>query len=301
MADGLRIIDAHTHAFPPRVIERRAELVEREPAFGELYGDPKAWMITAEELLASMDKAGIERSVVCNFAWRDEALVEATNDYLLEWGQRSGGRLLPFVSLFFPENVGAHGRAEMEDAPASAKRGIRERIRDMAAAGARGIGELRPEHSGYDLGDSDEADLLAWACAAFDLTVLVHASEPVGHHYAGKRGGPIDGIAAFARNAAGVNVIAAHWGGGLPFYELMPELRNALEPVWFDTAASHLLYDNRIYRTVIDLVGVEKILWASDAPLTTQAQALERTRAAELSEAELAAVLGGNAAALFGL
>lgn len=295
------IIDVHTHAFPPRVIERRAELIDREPAFAEIYSNPEAKMASAEDVLMSMDEAGVHHSVACNFAWRDEVLVESTNDYLLEWGQRSGGRLLPFVSLYFPENVGAHGRAEMDDAPATAKRGVRERIRDLAASGARGIGELRPEHSGYDLGDSDEADLIGWAAAAFDLVVLVHASEPVGHHYAGKQGGPIDGIAAFARNASGVNVIAAHWGGGLPFYALMPEIRETLQQIWFDTSASHLLYDPAIYRTVINLVGVEKILWGSDFPLTSQAKALERIRSADLADSEFDAILGGNAATLLGL
>ncbi len=295
------IIDAHTHAFPPRVIERREELLATEPAFAEIYTDPAATMATAEELLASMDEAGVDRSVVCNFAWRSEVLIEATNDYLIEWGQRSRGKLLPFVSVYFPPDAGAHGRAEMEDAPAGARRGVRERIRDLAAAGARGIGELRPETTGYDLGDSDEADLLAWAAAAFDLPVLVHATEPVGHHYAGKQGGPIDAIAAFARSAAGVNVIAAHWGGGLPFFTLMPEIRDALANVYFDTAASHLLYDPAVYRRVIDLAGVERILWASDYPLTSQQKALKRTREADLADDELAAILGGNTARLLSL
>ena len=295
------IIDIHTHAFPPRVIERRQDLLATEPAFAGIYANPDARMATAEDVLASMDAAGVDRSVVCNFAWRSEVLVEATNDYLIEWGQRSSGRLLPFVSMYFPPDAGAHGRAEMEEAPAGAKRGVRERIRDLAAAGARGIGELRPDASGYNLGDSDEGDLLAWVAAAFDLTVLVHATEPVGHHYAGKQGGSIDAIAAFARSAAGVTIIAAHWGGGLPFYALMPEVGEALDPVYFDTAASHLLYDPAIYRRVIDLVGVEKIVWASDFPLTSQAKALERTRAADLSDAELAAILGNNAARLLNL
>lgn len=295
------IIDAHTHIFPPRVRERRGDLLATEPGFGEIYTNPEAKMATAEEVLASMDAAGIERSIVCNFAWRSEVLVEATNDYLLEWGQRSGGRLIPFVSMYFPENVGAHGRSDMEEAPASAKGGVRERLRDLAASGARGIGELRPDTSGYSLADSDEADLLAWAAAAFDLPLLVHASEPVGHHYAGKQGGSIESIAAFARNAAGAVVIAAHWGGGLPFYALMPEVGAALEQVYFDTSASHLLYDEAIYRRVIDLVGVKKILWGSDFPLTSQAKALERTRAAGMTEGELAAVLGGNVVELLSL
>jgi predicted TIM-barrel fold metal-dependent hydrolase len=74
-----------------------------------------------------------------------------------------------------------------------------------------------------------------------------------------------------------------------------------MDSVWFDTAASHLLYDDRIYRTAIDLVGVDKILWGSDFPLTSQANAIELTRAVNLGENELAALLGGNAARLLTL
>jgi hypothetical protein len=294
------IIDAHTHVFPPAVRDRRAGLLATEPAFAEIFSDARAVMATAGELIASMDAAGIERSIAANFAWRDEALVDETNAYLLDAAARSGGRLLPFVSIHLAGGAG-HGRAEMEEAPASAKSDARTAIRMLASAGARGIGELRPEQSGYDLANSDEADVLAWAAAAFDLPLLVHASEPVGHAYPGKEGLPIGALYAFARSAPGVSIIAAHWGGGLPFYALMPEVREAMESMYVDTSASHLLYDAKIYRTMVDLLGVEKILWGSDFPLTSQAKALERTRAAGLTDAEVVAITGGNAAALLGL
>ncbi|MDP9235869.1 MAG: amidohydrolase [Chloroflexota bacterium] len=294
------IIDAHTHIFPPSVRDRRANLLLTEPVFAEIYSDPQAKMATADDLLASMDRDGVERSVAVNFAWHDEALVDETNAYLLDAASRSGGRLIPFVSVYLAASAG-HGRAEMEEAPASAKSDARSKIRALASAGARGIGELRPEQSGYNLANSDEADVLAWASSAFDLPLLVHASEPVGHAYPGKEGLPIAALYAFARSAPGVSIIAAHWGGGLPFYALMPEVRDALEMVWVDTSAGHLLYDPKIYRTMIDLIGVEKILWGSDFPLTTQANALERTQGAGLSDAELAAITGANAASLLGL
>ena len=295
------IIDAHTHVFPASVRNRRAELLASEPAFAAIYADPKAEMATAGDLLASMDDAGVDKSVIVNFAWSDEALVEETNAYILDAARRADGRLIPFVSVYLPPDVGAHGRAETEEAPSTAKRDVRTKVRGLASAGARGIGELRPESSGYDLANSDEADVLAWAAAAFDLPLLVHASEPVGHAYPGKEGLSIASLYAFARAASGVTVIAAHWGGGLPLYALMPEVRDALDQMYFDTAASHLLYDPAIYRRVIEAVGVEKILWASDYPLTSQAKALARTRDAGLSDAELAAVCGGNAAVLLGL
>ncbi len=294
------IIDIHTHAFPPAVRDRREQLVTSEPVFAEIYGNRDAAMASAGEVLASMDAAGVDRSVICNFAWHDEALVDETNEYLLDAASRSGGRLIPFVSVSLAGGR-RHGGAETEDAPSTATGDPRTKIRLLASAGARGIGELRPAQSGYNLANSDEADLLAWAAAAFDLPLLIHASEPVGHAYAGKEGQPIEGLYTFAKAAAGAPIIAAHWGGGLPFYALMPEVREALQNVYFDTAASHLLYEPAVYRRVIEAVGVEKVLWGSDFPLTTQARALARTREAGLSDDELAAVLGGNAAQLLGL
>ncbi len=294
------IIDVHAHVFPPAVRDRREALIAAEPAFAAIYTNKGAAMASAGEVLASMDEAGVGRTIICNFAWRDEALIDETNEYILDAAARSGGRLIPFVSVYLAGGA-RHGHAEAEEAPASTSGDPRSKIRALASAGARGIGELRPEDSGYNLANSDEADVLTWASAAFDLPLLCHTSEPVGHAYAGKEGLPIGALYAFARQAPAVTIIAAHWGGGLPFYALMPEVRDAIENVYFDTAASHLLYDPAVYRRVIEAAGVEKVLWGSDFPLTTQAQALARTREAGLSEPELAAITGGNAATLLGL
>jgi predicted TIM-barrel fold metal-dependent hydrolase len=293
------IIDAHTHVFPPAVRDRRASLVDTEPAFAAIYRNPAAVMATAHDVLASMDEAGVDRSVIANFAWHDEALIDETNEYILGAASRAGGRLIPFVSVVLT-GMG-HGGAQAEEAVQARPGDPRTKIRTLAMQGARGIGELRPDDIGYNLADSDEADLLAWAAAAYDLPLLFHASEPVGHPYGGKQGLRIEALAAFAGAAAGVTIIAAHWGGGLPFYALMPEVRDALESTYFDTSAEHLLYDASVYRRAIDLVGAERILWGSDFPLVTQAKALKRTRAAGLSDDELAAITGGNAAEILGL
>lgn len=294
------IVDVHTHVFPLAVRERREALVASEPAFAEIYANPEATMGTAGELLQEMDRAGVERAVICNFAWHDDALIEETNEYILGAAHASKGRLIPFVSVSVT-GAARHGGPDVEEAVGERKRDARTKIRQLASDGARGIGELRPESSGYNLANSDESDLLNWAASAFDLALLIHASEPVGHHYAGKRGGPLDAIVGFAQQAQAVTVIAAHWGGGLPFYALMPEVRAALSNVYFDTAASHLLYEPAMYRRVLDVIGAEKVLWGSDWPLTSQVKALERTRDAGLSDGELDAVLGRNAERVLGL
>ena len=51
--------------------------------------------------------------------------------------------------------------------------------------------------------------------------------------------------------------MCAHWGGGLPFYALMPEVEDSLSNVYFDSAASPFLYDASVFPTVAGLVGRE--------------------------------------------
>jgi hypothetical protein len=98
-----------------------------------------------------------------------------------------------------------------------------------------------------------------------------------------------------------VTVVAAHWGGGLPFYTLMPEVKEALGSTFFDTAATPLLYDPLIYRRAIDLVGADRILFASDFPLLSQGRCLAQVREAGLRAEEERLVLGENARRLLRL
>ncbi len=117
------IVDIHTHLVPPRLIAERGRLAASDEAFGEMYADPKARMATAEDLLASMDRAGVDVSVACGFWWRDPALAAEHAAYLVEAAHGSGGRILAFVPT--PEAVkGAAGIGEVrertpEDVPVS--------------------------------------------------------------------------------------------------------------------------------------------------------------------------------------
>jgi predicted TIM-barrel fold metal-dependent hydrolase len=97
-------------------------------------------------------------------------------------------------------------------------------------------------------------------------------------------------------------VVLAHWGGGLPFYELMPEVAAATARVVYDTAASTYLYRPAVFRAVLDVVGPERVLWGSDHPVLSLGRFLRRTRKlAGLLPEEEGPVLGGNARRVYGL
>jgi predicted TIM-barrel fold metal-dependent hydrolase len=249
---GPMVVDFHTHIFPPQVSERREDYLGRDSAFAEMYSSPRARIATAEELLASMEEAEVDTSVILGFAWSEQELCREHNEYLLEAAARSGGRLIPFCVI--------QPRAG-DDALAETERCVR--------AGARGLGELRPESQGYSL-DQGAGDILAQAALGQDLVLLFHVSEPVGHSYPGKSGLGLDAFYQFVSCHQGLTVVGAHWAGGLPFYALMPEVREALANVYVDTAASPFLYSPAVYRQVAELVGAERILFGSDYPLIPQ-------------------------------
>lgn len=276
-------MDFHTHVFPPEVIARREIYAQRDPTFGQLYGDPKARLATADDLLESMEAARVDVSVILGFAWSDLDDCRRHNDYLLQAAGSSGGRLVPFC--ISQARAGEPALAEIER---------------CARVGARGVGELRPENQGYGIVRTPEAELLARAAKSFGLVLLFHVSEPTGHEYPGKRGLNLEDFAAFANRHAELSLVGAHWAGGLPFFALMPEVKQLCRMLWFDTAASGLLYQDAVYPQMARIVGPERILFGSDFPLVGQAGAIERVRASGLTEGEAAMVLGENACRLLG-
>lgn len=278
------IIDVHTHLFPPSIAADRDHYLDADPTFRELYASPKARLVTAADLETSMNAAGVDVSVALGFAWHAAAACSLHNDYLIEAAAGSDGRILPFCTLPLAAGFVA----------------VEAEMRRCAALGVAGFGELRPDNHGFDVSGSD-GRRLGRVAAELGSILLFHATEPAGHQYPGKAGMAVSALYQFIAANSEVRVIAAHWGGGLPFYALMPEVREALAGVSFDTAATSLLYAADIYAGVSKLTGSASILFGSDFPLLSQKRSRERIEQAGLSDDDTAGILGGNAARLLGV
>ena len=277
------IIDAHTHVFSPRVVARREEYAWRDPCFALLYGNHKAKLVTVQELLDSMDHCEVDVSVIAGIGWTSHELCAESNDYLLECLAQYPRRLIGLASI----------QPRAEDA---ATRELERCVR----GGVKGVGEMRADIQGFDLASGTITEIADFLIK-HNMVWLSHSSEPVGHNYPGKGALTPEVLYPFILQNPALKIILAHWGGGLPFYAIMPEVGKALKNIYFDTAASPYLYNPIVYRQVVDTIGAKNVIFGSDYPLISPARALAEIRASGLSESEQAAIIGANAQYFFGL
>ncbi len=279
----MMIIDAHTHIFSPEIISRRDEICYSDACFRLLYSHPKAKMYSAEELIQNMDKRGISSSVVLNIGWESQDICCRTNDYIIEAIARYPQRLIGFCAV----------------QPRDIQSAVRE-IERCSACGAKGIGELRPDVQGFDI-DDDYLETFIEAVVNNKMVLSLHASEPVGHEYPGK-GNIVPGLLyTFIKKYPELKVVLAHFGGGLPFYELMPEVKQSLQNTYYDTAAAPFLYSPDIYKALGTIISGEKLLFGSDWPLLDPTRIIDQIKAAGLGKRQQNDILNDNASRLFGL
>jgi predicted TIM-barrel fold metal-dependent hydrolase len=282
------IIDFHTHVFPPYIVENRQRYIQSDACFAELYSSPKARLATADELVNRMDRDGVDVSVILNGGWATQELCVEINDYILESIVRYPKRLIGFCTTPLGTSLQSMAVAVSE-------------IERCVKGGIRGVGELRPG-STFPCGPEPEVlKPIMDVIRENNLVLLVHASEPVGHLYPGKGSATPDNLYSLVTSFPDIKLVCAHWGGGLPFYALMPEVKAAMNNVYFDTAASPFLYTPEVYRQVIELVGAERVLFGSDYPLLTQRRLLREIESAELTPDARGMVLSGNACRLLGI
>jgi len=273
------IIDVHTHIFPKEVRDDREMFFVGEPAFTDIYQDPKSRLAGAFDLIQAMDQDGVDMSLAFGFPWSNEEKAKVHNDYILEAQERYPGRIMGLASF----------SVKQDWAESEAERAIE--------SGLYGLGELAVYGGGWDDRVRDTIVALGGLCRSKDLPFLLHVNEPVGHKYPGKTPMNLKMVYDLVLALKGVKLILAHWGGGLFFFNLMKrEVPEALTDVYFDTAASPFLYRPEIYRLAGSIIGPRKILFGSDFPLIRPGRYFREMTSEDL-ESEAENMIKGGAAA----
>ncbi len=275
------MIDFHTHIFPPVIRENREDFFEGEQAFKSLYNSPGAKLASAEDLIAGMDEAGVQTSVVFGFPWEKAEYVKLNNDYVIEAIRRYPHRLVG-LACFSP--LSPMGATE-------AKRCFNQ--------GLSGVGELAVYGAGITAQVVQALAPVMAVCREQNGLFMLHTNEPVGHQYPGKTPNTLRQIYDFVKTYPENRIVLAHWGGGLLFYALMKkEVKKVLENVWFDTAASPFLYQPEMYRIAGEVVGFDKILFGSDFPLLKPQRYVKEIATAGLTPEQRNRIMGLNAETL---
>jgi predicted TIM-barrel fold metal-dependent hydrolase len=143
--------------------------------------------------------------------------------------------------------------------------------------------------------------------AELKLPVNLHVTDPDSRDYPGRVATPLADFVRLASEFSATTFILAHWGGLLPLSD--PSAKMPAN-VYYDTAASPLLYGPEIWRRFITVAGAEHVLFGSDFPLNLYPRLeLEAELVRLVNEAQssglpadsLAAILHGNAARIFRL
>lgn len=278
------LIDSHVHIFSPWMRHNRHKLLLRDEGFGLLYQHEKAKLAGAENVIAMLDREGIDRAVIFGFPWQDVELCKQGNDYILESVEKFPGRFIGCISVPWSNS---------DEALRECERGIK--------AGARGVGEFALYHQPTDRAKLLEAKPLFAVIEQAGIPLVLHVSEPVGHSYLGKVDIDLKALQDVIAAHPALTIILAHWGGGFFFFELMPEIEKITNNVFYDTAASPLLYDQRIFEVALNIVGEKRILFGSDFPLLSPRVYFKQMEMTIASQEALKKIKGENAKRLFNL
>jgi len=262
--DSAGITDFHAHAFPdelaPRAMQTLGAAAPHE-ARAHLDG-------TVADLLRSMDRAGVRRSVLCNVAtapWQTGPI--------LAWALRvRSGRIVPFGSV----------HPDGPDAPGDAAR--------IAAAGLAGI-KLHPQYQNFAF-DEPRMKPLYEAIAESGLILLVHAGQDMAYPPDDERAAPRRLLKVHEAFPT-IPLVAAHMGGWQRWAEAARTLAGT--GVYLETSYSLDRANPDELARLLELHPIERILFGTDSPWQDQGRMIELVRRTWPSPADQEAVLAGNA------
>lgn len=298
------IIECHTHVYRTPEIGRQA--------MRGLGADVK-WDATIPELLQCMNDSGITHSVILTVTptqeMREKAMgelpenssEEARNEALQKinaaltgrmrrnniWGCEVGNEhpnLLPFPNIDPFLMTGDEWASELDD---------------LRKAGAKGIKLLPSQH--HFRGN----DKRLWPVYRFAAEHKMPILSQSGAHGSGEAWGHPKWFAEALRDFPGINLILAHFGTGaeddvIKLCNEFPNVYPDLSSRWAGTRGGKGWNLNEM-AAAIRQVGADRVVFATNWPLSDQPEDVKAARQLPLREDELRKVLHDNAERILGL
>ncbi|MFZ1979620.1 MAG: amidohydrolase family protein [Bacteroidota bacterium] len=275
------LIDFHTHAFAEKIA---AKAVDQLINYYKLHTSHSGTLV---ELLQEENKIKTDAAVLLVAATKASQVAPA-NDWVLSVKTSSlinRDNSNPYSSL--PDLI-PFGTFHPDDPDWPSE------IDRLRQAGCRGF-KLHPEFQGIDLADPRLNPFFEAIAGKF--MVLFHMGDAV--KTSANKSTPKK-LAAILDRFPSLTVIAAHMGGYCFWQESLEEL--AGRKLYLDTSSTLPYIEKNLFKKIVFKHGTDRILFGSDYPLHSPAQALaEIDSLGWLSSSQKEKILGANAAALLGI
>lgn len=270
------LIDFHTHIFPDAIAEKaiaslQKGLVNKQGEEYPVYADG-----TIKGLISSMDKNGVDVSVVMPVVTSAKQ-TDSINTFAeqINWSYNDG--VISFAGIFpFQDDW-------------------EEKMERIKTQGFLGI-KLHPEFQKLFMDDKRAIEILQKA-EELDLCVMIHAGEDPGVI------GPVycspERLSKALNFVKGDKIIAAHMGG----WQCWDDVEKYLigKNVILDTSMAMGFLPKERCEKMIKNHGSEKIVFGSDSPWQQPKEILEYLKSMDLSETDLANITHKNALKLLNI
>ena len=259
-------IDIHTHAFPDHVAVNAIPTLEKEGGINAYLNR------TVAALLASMDRAGVEQSVLCSIATRPEHF-----EPILEWSKAiRSERIEPFPSLH-PEDPQ-----------------LLEHLQMIHDAGFKGV-KMHSYYQDYFLDDYRLFELYE-RMSELGTILVIHAGYDIA--FPRIRKADPQRILDVCRQFPKLKLIATHLGGWDEWADVRALLTG--EPIYMELSFALDFLDQKRIREIILNHPPEYLLFGTDSPWTDQATTLKMLSRLGLPEELFAQIVRTNARKLLG-
>jgi uncharacterized protein len=264
-----KIIDFHTHAFPDALADKAMVQLHSE-LHNELYGvgDFTAYLDgRIGSLLASMDKAGIETSVLCCIATRPSQY-----EQILMWcKQIRSSRIVPLPSVH-------------PDDPLAV-----EKILRIAQEGYKGV-KFHPYYQQFDL-DDPKMNPIYEALSANHLMTVMHTGFDIAFEKIDRAGAKR--ILNIIERFPELKFISTHLGGWYDWDEVEKKLLG--KPVYMDISVSRDFLGNQRFRQMLLAHPSDYLLFGTDSPWADQKEEIRAIQQLNLPEVLLNKMFYENA------
>jgi len=261
------IIDFHTHAFADSLAMKAiAALEEGCDMQAHLDG-------TVASLLHSMDKAGIDKAVVCSIATKPKQFLP-----ILEWSKTiASERIIPLPSIH-PESPDLPGKVRM-----------------CCEEGFKGI-KLHPYYQDFSI--DDEALFPVYVEAQrLGMLIVMHSGFDIA--FPNDRIADPEKIAKIKEYFPGLQFVATHLGGWDDWHEVKKHIMG--KPIYMETSFALERLPQAEVSHILRHHHPDFLFFGTDSPWTDQSNALALLYSLHLEQGLLDKILYKNAAALLGI